>query len=187
MEWPDGHLAGEVEIRQAGGEDCDALTKFLTDLSLRTRYLRFFAGVMPTSPAMLRILTGGQGDVTAVVATEKDVIIGHAMAAYVPGADQASLAHIGVVVADAWQGQGVGSALMRALTAAIRDHGTRTMLLEVLPENRRVLTMITDRWPAARYERSADCVTIWATLPAQQGQARVGPPLPAATMAGSRA
>jgi ribosomal protein S18 acetylase RimI-like enzyme len=156
--------AGQADIRLADREDCDALAKFLADLSLRTRYLRFFAGVLPASPAMLSVLTGDRRDITALVATEQGAIIGHAMAAYTPDCDQSSLAHIGVVVADARQGQGVGSALMRALTAAIRDHGTRTMLMEVLPENRRVLTMIADRWPAARYERSADCVTIRASL-----------------------
>jgi len=42
-------------IRQAGPGDQDAIREFLDGLSVQTRYLRFFAGFSPTSPAMLRI------------------------------------------------------------------------------------------------------------------------------------
>ncbi len=54
----DGPAAG-IEIRPARESDRDALRDFLVGLSLRTRYLRFFAGVAPATPAMLRRLTGG--------------------------------------------------------------------------------------------------------------------------------
>ena len=52
-----------------------------------------------------------------MVATRDGVIIGHAMAADRAGPRGARMTDIGVVVADAWQRQGVGSALMRALIA----------------------------------------------------------------------
>jgi ribosomal protein S18 acetylase RimI-like enzyme len=155
----------QVEIRQACGQDREALTKFLLGLSLRTRYLRFFAGIRPTSGAMLRILAGELDDVAAVVATEHEAIIGHAMAACVPGPDGTRMAHIGLVVTDAWQGQGVGSALMRVLTATTQARGASTMVMDVLPENRQALTMIADHWPAAQYDHCADYVTIRAELP----------------------
>src|SRR5262249_41007588 len=49
--WP----TGQVRIRQADRADHGALRDFLDGLSVRTRYLRFFGGALPTSPAMLRI------------------------------------------------------------------------------------------------------------------------------------
>ena len=42
----------------ASAADTDALRAFLTGLSLRTRYLRFFAGVLPVNPAFLARMTG---------------------------------------------------------------------------------------------------------------------------------
>ena len=100
-----------------------ALGDFLAGLSPRTRFLRFFAGGVPKSPSILRVLAGGRDDVDAVVATEKGEIIGHAMAVdkTVPGG--AHLAAIGGGVADARQGQGVGSALVGALTTRARARG----------------------------------------------------------------
>jgi GNAT superfamily N-acetyltransferase len=110
-------IAVAAEIRRAGPGDQDAIREFLDGLSVQTRYLRFFAGFSPTSPSMLRILTGGTGDV--LLARADGMVVGHAMAAYVPGpgpGGPGSLAHLGIVVADAWQGQGIGSALMDAVS-----------------------------------------------------------------------
>src|SRR5262252_3779350 len=75
----------DFEIRQACSTDHPALREFLTGLSPRVRYLRFFSGAPPTSGAMLRILTGGSGCSDALVAVENGVIIGHAMASDVTG------------------------------------------------------------------------------------------------------
>jgi GNAT superfamily N-acetyltransferase len=155
---------GQIRIRQAGSADREALRDFLTGLSVQTRYLRFFAGTMPTSPAMLRVLAGGRQGVDAIVATRSGVIIGHAMAAYAAGPGGTPVADIGVVVADAWQGRGVGSGLVRTLTARARAHGATTMVMDVLAENRKALTMIADQWPDARHDRSAAQVTIRAGL-----------------------
>src|SRR5215467_8235003 len=75
----------EFEIREAHSTDHPALREFLTGLSPRVRYLRFFSGAPPTSQAMLRILTGGTGRTDALVAIEDGVIIGHGMASDATG------------------------------------------------------------------------------------------------------
>jgi acetyltransferase len=131
---------------------------------VRTRYLRFFAGALPASPAMLRALAGSRDGVDALVATRNGAIIGHAMAADTTGPDGAAMAEIGVVVADAWQGRGVGSGLLRALAARARARGATTLAMDVLAENQRVLAMIAARWPAARNDRGAASVTVHARL-----------------------
>ena len=157
--WP----TGQVLIRQAGSGDLGALRDFLAGLSPQTRHLRFFAGA-PASAAMLRILAGQRPDADALVATRNGVIIGHAMAVDTAGPPGAAATEIGVVVADVWQGRGVGSGLMRALAARARARGATTLVMEVMAENRRMLAMIAGRWPDARHDRSGAYVTVHARL-----------------------
>ena len=77
---------------------------------------------------------------------------------------------IGLVVADASQRRGIGSALLRVLLARAFARGAGTVVMEVLPGNKDVLAMIARRWPAACYERTADSVVV---------RARLAPPPPA--------
>ena len=130
---------------------------------MQTCYLRFFAGGRPSGPAMLRILAGEQAGTDVLVATRNGAIIGHAMAVDSPGPGDAT-AEIGVVVADAWQGRGVGSVLVRALAARARARGATTLVMEVMAENQRVLGMVARRWPGARHDRSAAYLTVHARL-----------------------
>ncbi len=113
------------------------------------------------------------------MATVGGVIIGHAMAADRPAgpptapagpptAPAGLVTEIGVVVTDAWQGQGVGSALVRALISRAQARGVGSLSMDVLPGNRDVLAMIASHWAAARTRRAVDCVTIEIGLsPAQ--------------------
>ena len=163
-------------IRPAGPLDMAALGDFFAGLSVKTRYLRFFAPVRPT-PALLRMLSGGGTHVDAVVAVRGGVIIGHAMAADQPATEGPrrpgaardplgpTVTDIGVVVADAWQGRGVGSALVRALVARAQARGVTSMTMEVLHANHRVLAMIGRRWPAAETGRFRESARIDIPLP----------------------
>ena len=155
-------------IRPAGAADAGALADFFAGLSAQTRYLRFFAPVTP-GPGMLRALWG-DGRAGVVVAVRGGVIIGHAMAADQAGSPGARAADVGVVVADEWQGQGVGSALMRALVAAARSRGVTSLTMDVLPGNRRMLAIIAANWPAARTEDSGGFRTFHCQLPPQRQQ-----------------
>jgi ribosomal protein S18 acetylase RimI-like enzyme len=159
VHWPEN-----FEIRRPGIADYPALREFLTGLSPRARYLRFFSGAPPSSQAMLRILAGGSASADALVATGNDVIIGHAMAADRTGPDGTRLTEIGVVVADAYRGQGMGSVLVRELIARAQARGATAVVMEVLAENRQVITMIEDHWPVARRDRSGAYITITARL-----------------------
>jgi hypothetical protein len=114
---------------------------------------------------MLRILTGGAGCTDALVATENGVIIGHAMASDATGQDDGRRTEIGVVVADGRRGMGVGSALVRGLLARAQERGATVLVMEVLAENRQVITMITDHWPVTRRDQSGAYLTIHAQLP----------------------
>jgi GNAT superfamily N-acetyltransferase len=165
--WPDGRAA--AVIRPAHQADLAALGDFFAELSVQTRYLRFFGPVMP-SRALLRQLCGLADTIDAVVAVRGGVIVGHAMAVDRTGPQGTPVTDIGVVVADAWQGRGLGSALMRALVTGARARGVTLMEMDVLNGNRRVLEMITSHWPAARIGRTREGVSIGVQLPQQQRQ-----------------
>jgi GNAT superfamily N-acetyltransferase len=155
--WADGRAA--AAIRSAGPADLAALSDFFGALSARTRYLRFFGPVTPGA-ALLRSLAGCADTIDAVVAVRGGVIIGHAMAADRTDPRGTRVTDIGVVVADAWQGRGLGAALMRAVITGAQARGVALLEMDVLGHNRQVLEMITGHWPAARIERSPDCVSI---------------------------
>lgn len=155
-------------------EPADALrvSDFISGLSVRTQFLRFFASVAPPSSGLLRSLTGADGRADVLIAADDDgTMIGHGMAVDRTAADGTRLSDIGVVVADQWQLRGVGSALLDELTRRAAGRGTTELVMDVLPENARMLAMIERRWPRARraYERGS--VTIRASAGAPAGAA----------------
>ena len=166
-------------IRPSSAADAGALADFFAGLSVRTRYLRFFAPVTP-GPGMLRALSGADGRAEVVVAVRGGVIIGHAMAADQAGPRGARAADAGVVVADAWQGQGVGPALMRALAARAWARGVTSLTMDVLPGNHRMLAIIAAAWPAARAEDSGGFRTFHCPLPPQRQRPQAQPAVLAA-------
>ena len=161
----DGRAA--TAIRPVRPADLATLSDFFAGLSTEARYLRFFGPVTPT-PALLHLLSGGDADVHALVAVRDGVIVGHAMAADRTEPGGSSVTDIGVVVADAWRGQGLGSALVRALVAGAQARGVTSLAMDVLHANRRVLAMITGHWPAADIGVSRDCVAVRIGLPRYQ-------------------
>jgi GNAT superfamily N-acetyltransferase len=165
-------------IRPARPADLPALRDFFAGLSMQTRYLRFFSPVTP-GPALLDLLSGGAGTTDALVATRGRVIVGHAMASDRGDTCDSRRTDGGVVVADAWQGQGVGSALVRALIIGAQARGVTSVVMDVLPGNRQVVAMIKGHWPGARTGRSGDYDTICVRLPMASGTARrYDPPAP---------
>ena len=164
--WACGRAA--VAIRQVSPEqDLPALGDFFAGLSLNTRYLRFFGPVRPGA-ALLRTLAGCAANVDALAAVRRGVIVGHAMAVdRVEPKDPRGtrVTDIGVVVDDAWQGRGVGAALMRAIVTGAQARGVAVLEMDVLDSNQRVLAMVTAHWPAARVERTPDGLAIRVRLP----------------------
>jgi GNAT superfamily N-acetyltransferase len=163
--WAGGRAA--IAVRQAQTDDMSALSDFFAGLSAHTRYLRFFGPITPGA-ALLRTLCGGPDNVDALVAVRGGIIVGHAMAVDRAGPKDSRstwVTDIGVVVDDAWQGRGVGSALMRALVTGAQARGVTTLEMDVLDGNRQVLAMITGHWPAACVDHNSDGFAIRVRLP----------------------
>jgi GNAT superfamily N-acetyltransferase len=169
---PAGLESQPVRVRPVGEGDAEALGEFVGGLSLRTRYLRFFAGVPRVTPAMLRRMSGtglpGGDLVDALVVTEAGAIIGHGMATDTRDSAGTAITEIGVVVADRWQGHGVGSALTRALAARAQARGATGLMMDVLAENRQMLALISKHLPAARSWQAGPYVTVHVPLPLTQ-------------------
>ena len=173
-----------AEIRPARPTDLAALGEFFAGLSPRTRYLRFFAAVTPTG-SMLRRLAGGAG-ADVLVATDGGVIIGHAMAVDRAGPGRGCTADVGVVVADAWQGRGIGSALLRALIGRARARGVAWLTMDVEYGNTLVRDLIVRRWPTARPDYASDCLTFRVPLPPLPRRRLPGHSRPAAAARAAR-
>ena len=117
---------------------------FVSGLSEESRFFRFFYRLHELTPAMLARFTQIDYDreVELVAVDEADaapVIVG--VARYVMSLDQES-AEFAVVVADAWQGQGVGRNLMARLVAYAKARGLRRLEGRVLRGNSKMLAFI---------------------------------------------
>lgn len=71
---------------------------------------------------------------------------------------------IGVVVADEWQGRGIGERLVRRLLLRAAAGGAAEVVMEVLAENRRVLAAIRRRRPDAAMRAGGGTVEVNAAL-----------------------
>ena len=138
----------EVSIRPAAGTDADGLRRFLTGLSARTAYSRFFTGLGPVPDRLLRWLLRNDPGQEVLLAVHGGEIVGHGMYTVAPG--RTGLAELAVVVTDAWQRRGLGPRLVEALLAAARTHGIRQIGFTVLADNRPANRLALRTWPQAR-------------------------------------
>jgi len=150
---------GSGLIRSGGPDDADAIRAFVCSLSPRSLYFRFFASVSPPSTGLLRALCGVTGAADILLLTDsRDAIIGHAMAADGPARDGGRDTNIGLMIADDWQGQGLGSTLLTVLVSRAARRGVRGLVLDVLPDNNPMRGLIRRRWPDAPAERTRDAL-----------------------------
>jgi GNAT superfamily N-acetyltransferase len=156
---------GAIEIRAASAADCDAIKSFIMGLSLHARVLRFFSPVAPPSSGVLRRMCGVSPETDVLVATESGAVVGHAMAVDATEPDGRRVSDIGLVVTDRWQNRGIGSQMLGQVIARAAGRGVSGLVMEVLPENRQMLAMITNRWGDAGYEFGGGSVTVRVSLP----------------------
>jgi len=160
--------AGRYCVRAGGPADSEAIRAFLNCLSLQTRFFRFFTAVGPTA-GLLRILSGGTPGIDVLVISDANgAIVGHGMAAEITTgevtADGRRGIDIGLVIADSWQGQGLGTVLLRLLVARAADRGIGAVLVEVLPDNARMLGLIEQHFPLARRTWNGDAISVVADI-----------------------
>jgi len=126
-----------VQLRPIQPADAAALERFHATLSPETIRRRFFTPHPRLSAAELeRFTVVDHRDREALVACIAGEIIGVARYEGLPGTRDAEAAF---VVADRWQGSGVGTLLLEHLGARGRDNGLERFVAETLGDNRRML------------------------------------------------
>ena len=159
--------ASNALIREVGPDDAGHIREFVCGLTPQSQYLRFFATVAPPSTGLLRVLCGSTGADILLVTDDSGSVIAHGMAA--DTSVSAGLAsNIGLVVADSWQQQGLGTLLLSTLIARASHRGVGSLVLDVLPSNDRMLGIIARRWPDAPRERTRDAIIISPVITPQQ-------------------
>jgi len=129
-----------VRIRPLRPDDLDRELEFVTGLSEQTRYLRLhYTATEFSREDAARLLELDYRDTIAFGALvgepPDEALIGVSRYARIAGTDQAECA---IVVADAWQGRGVGTELMRSLGIAARRSGILSLVGASLAENQRI-------------------------------------------------
>ncbi|WP_036967742.1 GNAT family N-acetyltransferase, partial [Promicromonospora kroppenstedtii] len=134
-----------THVRPIRPDDADALQRFQMAQSERSTYLRFFAALQRIPDRLLtQLVTVDHVRRAALVAVRPGTehaedIVG--VTRYDVTDDQPGrrTAEVAFNIADALQGQGLGSVLLEHIAAAARERGVHRFIAEVLPQNRAML------------------------------------------------
>lgn len=141
----------QVTVRAVRAADHAGLREFVDALSRESRYYRFLTGGRVADEIIDGFVARRPQRDVAMVATVRgehgaESII--ANAEYVVNAE--NVAELAVVVADDWQGQGLGRRLIQRLQQIARSRRLQGLRGDVLSENRRMLAVMRDCGFAAR-------------------------------------
>jgi RimJ/RimL family protein N-acetyltransferase len=128
-----------VAIVPMQATDSARLMRFHGTLSAETTYSRFFSFHPElTSKELDRFTHVDHRDREAIVALAGDEIVG---VARFDRMDDAMEAEVAFVVADSWQGRGIGSLLFERLARRAVDTGVTRFVADTLPYNQRMLAV----------------------------------------------
>src|SRR5262249_5129184 len=125
-----------VVIRAIRAADLPLLRSFVQNLSRDTSYQRLLSPRTPTEEELRRWTDIDPDREGAVVATTTDSVGRESLAGvarYVK--EMQDSADFAIVLADAWQGKGLGRTLMVRLIAAAKEHGVRRLTGLTLASN----------------------------------------------------
>jgi len=142
--WITARDGTRVFLRPVKPQDEDLVKEFFYGLSPETIYLRY-AGIRKTMPheERLRLVSiDYESEMTLVAVTMEeghDRIVGIGTYIVDPGTNEAEAAFM---VADAFQGRGIGTSLFRRLADIARTKGLRSLVALVLPQNLSMLRVL---------------------------------------------
>lgn len=138
---------GHVQLARLEPSDGEPLRRFFYRLSPETVYRRFLSPIArPEQAGPERLLDVDHRDREALVGVVDGEIVGVARFARWPGTDAAELA---VVVADAWQRQGLATRMLAALAGVASSAGIRRFTLTMQADNGPVLGLVRQLYPSA--------------------------------------
>jgi acetyltransferase len=129
-----------VPVRPMRPDDTERLKRFHHALSPRSRYQRFMQHLEELPPQMLARFTqvDYERELALVALSGEDFI---AVGRYAPNED-GETAEFALVVADAWQGKGLGRILLERLREAARKAGYKALYGSILGLNREMLELV---------------------------------------------
>jgi acetyltransferase len=135
-----------ITFREIQPTDAPKYRSFLQSLSYYTSYYRFFRIIdIPTEQEALTIISKDPANCVRIVGIlkrdDEEIIAGYAR--YEIRGDRTSC-EFDIVVADAWQGNGIGKYLMNALLTKAEGHGLLIIYGYILSENSRMLNFIQE-------------------------------------------
>jgi RimJ/RimL family protein N-acetyltransferase len=159
---PDGT---RLAVRPLEAEDKDELREGIEHLSPSSRYRRFFVPTVRLSDAELTYLTTlDHTRHEALVAIDPRTDDGVGVARYVVTDEAPATAEIAVTVNDAWQGRGVGRALLGELARVAREHGIEHFSAMILTDNQPMIRLAESVGPVVSRHAEGGTVTLVVKL-----------------------
>jgi acetyltransferase len=157
-----------VLLRPIRPEDLEAERRFITRLSQRTMYMRFHAPVRELN--VERLIRYTQIDYDREMAfVAIDANVEHSdgeirgIARYTRNPD-GTTCEFGLAIEDAWQGRGLGHALMNAIESCARERGIREIIGYVLKDNADMAKLMRARMYDARHDEDETGVLRWGKM-----------------------
>lgn len=155
----------QIVIRQVEPDDAAHLNAGFERLGAVSRYRRFLAPVDHLSPGQLSHLTHVDHiSHEAIAALDAETADGIGIARYVRDPDDERQADVAIVVADAWQGRGVGTALFERLAARARTAGVERITARMIVGNDAARKIIAHAADTLSEERAPGTILLTARL-----------------------
>jgi GNAT superfamily N-acetyltransferase len=155
-----------VRLRQACSGDRDLLLRGFAHLSPESRYRRFLTPMGRLGEKTLRYLTEiDHHDHEAIVALDERGDEGIGVARYVRDPMRPDTAEVAVTVVDEWQGRGLGTLLLDAISVRARQEGIRTFTALMLASNDEMMDLFEALAPVRIVGRAAGTVEIEVAIP----------------------
>lgn len=135
---PSACRAAGATLRAVRARDIGAVQRFVAHLSLRSRTQRFFVPLRELPGELAHAIEGGDPRHRFVVAESEGELV--AVGQYAIESEP-HRCEVALVVADHWQGQGLGARLLERLLADAARAGLREARLEMLADNRAMRTL----------------------------------------------
>lgn len=126
-----------VHIREVQEEDAELIREFLSSLSITTLAFRFFSAGINKEELVKYLL---KSDGVSLVAIRNGKIIGHASYHAKPQ----KRAEMSIVIADEFQGKGLGTRLLEILTELANRNGIEIFEAYVRSDNTRMIKVLND-------------------------------------------
>jgi len=154
----DGSVAS---IRPTTAGDAAALADFFARLSAVSRYQRFFSAGVPPGDLIARLSDSSDPSRTLTLVAERasGIVATASYIALTPESAEAAFA-----VSDAFQGRGLGTALLGRLAAAASARGFRRFEATTLAENERMLEVFRDSGFEIRSKSEGGCIDVTLLL-----------------------